>query len=127
MPASAVITPPLLHHALGHDPATSCARPAEQGAWGDVKPMPGRVNVPSFSRLYRLRNLVERFFNKLKHFRAAAARFEKRDGNDLALVKLAASRIWMRFIHRQTNENSPVNCSLRQQRPNELFAAGIND
>ena len=46
--------------------------------------------------LYKERNLVERFFNKLKHFRAVATRFEKHDANYLALVKLAASRIWMR-------------------------------
>ena len=53
---------------------------------------------PAFSPfLYRYRNLVERFFNKLKHFRAVATRFEKHDENYLALVKLAASRIWMRF------------------------------
>jgi transposase len=32
--------------------------------------MPNRVNIPKFSKkLYRKRNLVERFFNKLKHFR----------------------------------------------------------
>jgi hypothetical protein len=37
-----------------------------QSAWANVKPMPGRVNVPSFSRhRYRFRSLVERFFNKL--------------------------------------------------------------
>ncbi len=71
----------------------------ERGAWGNIKPMPGRVNVPAFSAfLYRYRNLVERFFNKLKHFRAVATRFEKHDANYLALVKLAASRIWMRFM-----------------------------
>ena len=46
--------------------------------------------------LYRYRNLVERFFNKLKHFRAVATRFEKHDANYLALIKLAAARIWMR-------------------------------
>lgn len=71
---------------------------ADRGAWANVKPMPGRKNVPAFSPfLYRYRNLVERFFNKLKHFRAIATRFEKHDSNYLALVKLAASRIWMRF------------------------------
>jgi transposase len=70
---------------------------AARGAWANVRPMPRRVNVPAFSRfLYRYRNLVERFFNKLKHFRAIATRFEKHDANYLALVKLAASRIWMR-------------------------------
>jgi len=32
---------------------------ADRGAWANVKPMPGRVNVPVFSPyLYRLRNLV---------------------------------------------------------------------
>ncbi len=73
----------------------------ERGAWANVKPMPNRKNVPAFSRvLYRLRNLVERFFNKLKHFRAVATRFEKHDANYLALVKLAAARIWMRFMSR---------------------------
>ncbi len=39
--------------------------------------MPNRVNLPRFSnRLYRQRNLVERFFNKLKHFRAVATRYD---------------------------------------------------
>ena len=60
---------------------------AERGAWANVKPMPRRTNIPSFSAyLYRFRNLVERFFNKLKHFRAIATRFEKHDANYLALV-----------------------------------------
>ena len=49
----------------------------ERGAWANVKPMPNRKNVPAFSQfLYRYRNLVERFFNKRKHFRAVATRFE---------------------------------------------------
>jgi len=74
---------------------------AERGAWANVKPMPRRVKVPAFSAyLYRFRNLVERFFSKLKHFRAIATRFEKHDANYLALVKLAAARIWMRFMSR---------------------------
>jgi transposase len=73
----------------------------ERGAWANVKPMPNRKTIPAFSQfLYRYRNLVERFFNKLKHFRAVATRFEKHDANYLALVKLAAVRIWMRFMSR---------------------------
>ncbi len=59
--------------------------------------MPNRRNVPAFSRfLYRYRNLVERFFNKLKHFRAVATRYDKRADNYLASVQLASIRIWMR-------------------------------
>jgi transposase len=74
---------------------------ANRGASANVKPMPHRVNIPPFSPyLYRFRNLVERFFDKLKHFRAIATRFEKHDANYLALVKLAAARIWMRFMSR---------------------------
>ena len=70
---------------------------AARGAWANVKPMPHRLNPPAFSkRLYRQRNLVERFFNKLKHFRAVATRYDKRDDNYLAGVKLASIRIWMR-------------------------------
>jgi len=74
---------------------------AERGAWANVKPMPRRVNIPAFSPfLYRYRNLVERFFNKIKHFRAVATRFEKHDANYLAVVKLVAAPIWMRFMSR---------------------------
>jgi len=73
----------------------------ERGAWAKIKPMTGRVNVPAFSPfLYRYRNLVERFFSKLKHFRAVATRFEKHAENYLARVKLASARIWMRFMSR---------------------------
>lgn len=74
---------------------------ANRGAWACIRPMSRRVNIPAFSPfLYRYRNRVERFFNKLKHFRAVATRFEKHDANYLALVKLAAARIWMRFMSR---------------------------
>jgi len=69
-----------------------------QGAWACIKPMPDRKNIPAFSPfLYRYRNRVERFFSKLKHSRAVATRFEKNPENYLALVKLAATRIWLRF------------------------------
>jgi transposase len=74
---------------------------AERGAKANIKPMPNRVNIPKFNnRLYRKRNLIERFFNKLKHFRAIATRYEKHDANYMALVKLASARIWMRFMSR---------------------------
>jgi transposase len=70
---------------------------ADRGAWANIRPMPNRVNVPAFSPyLYRYRNQVERFFNKLKHFRAIATRYEKHAANFMALIKLAATRIWLR-------------------------------
>ena len=71
---------------------------ATRGAKANVKLMPNRVNLPPFNkRLYRKRNLVERFFNKLNHFRAIATRYDKTPENYLAGVKLASLRIWMRF------------------------------
>jgi transposase len=74
---------------------------ADQGAWANIKPMPRRVRVLAFSKfLYRYRNLVERFFSKIKHFRAVATRYENHAENYLALVKLASARIWMRFMSR---------------------------
>ena len=47
-------------------------------------------------RIYRQRNLVERFFNKLKHFRRIATRFDKLARNFLAAVALASARLWTR-------------------------------
>jgi len=69
----------------------------ERGVWANIKPLSRRSDKLAFSPfVYRYRNLVERFFNKLKHFRAIATRYEKHAANYLALVKLAAARIWMR-------------------------------
>jgi transposase len=66
-------------------------------AWANITPMPRRLDPPAFSSfLYRYRNLVERFFNRLKHYRAIATRYEKHAANYLAAVKLASIRIWLR-------------------------------
>ena len=46
--------------------------------------------------LYRQRNLVERFFNKIKHFRRIATRYDKLAANYMAMVKLASIRVWLR-------------------------------
>ena len=46
--------------------------------------------------LYRLRNRIERCFNKLKHFRRFATRFDRLARHFLAFTHLAASMIWMR-------------------------------
>ena len=41
--------------------------------------------------LYRERSLIERFFNKLKQYRAIATRYDKRDRNFLASIHLVAA------------------------------------
>jgi transposase len=62
----------------------------------------GRACIPSrrgtrtraYDRtLYKLRNVVERFVHRLKHFRAVATRYDKTDPNYLGLILLAAAFI----------------------------------
>lgn len=75
---------------------------AERGAVANIHLMPTRKCFPAFDPvLYRQSNQVERFFSKLKHFRAVATRYDKRDDNvlasvQLASVQLASLRIWLR-------------------------------
>ena len=45
--------------------------------------------------LYRERNLVERFFNKIKHYRAIATRYDKLASTFLAGVLLVCVVIWL--------------------------------
>lgn len=52
--------------------------------------------------LYRQRNLIERYFCKLKHFRRIATRFDKLARNFLAAVTLASARIWLRAYESRT-------------------------
>ena len=47
-------------------------------------------------RLYRERNLIERFFSELKRFRRVATRYDKLAANFLAMVQLASMRLWLR-------------------------------
>ncbi len=46
--------------------------------------------------LYRERNLIERCFNKLKHFRRLATRYDRRAIHYLGFLYLAAAMLWMR-------------------------------
>jgi transposase len=69
----------------------------QQGAMPNIPPKSSRRWKPCFSkRLYRERNLIERFFSKLKHFRRVATRYDKLAANFLAMVQLASMRGWLR-------------------------------
>ena len=45
--------------------------------------------------LYKCRNLVERFFNRMKQFRRFATRYEKTAKSFLALVHFVAVFVWL--------------------------------
>jgi transposase len=75
----------------------SCIR--DQGA---IPNIPNRCNRKKRYRwkkaIYRERNLVERFFNKLKQFRRIATRYDKLGVNFFAFIQLASIRIFLRSI-----------------------------
>lgn len=45
--------------------------------------------------LYKLRNRVERLFNRLKQFRRIATRYEKRGENYKAMLTIASILLWL--------------------------------
>lgn len=69
----------------------------KRGGWANIPPKRNRVNPIVFSpHLYRQRNLIERFFNKIKHYRRIATRYDKLGDTFLAALKLVAIRVWLR-------------------------------
>ena len=65
-------------------------------AWANIPPRSIRKGTFAFSRwVYRQRNLVERFFNRIKQMRGLATRYDRRADNFAAALKLAAVRIWI--------------------------------
>ena len=70
----------------------------QQGAVPNIPNRAGKKWQSCFSKtLYMHRNLVECFFNKIRFFRRVANRYDKLGSTCLAMVKLAAIRIWLRF------------------------------
>ena len=67
---------------------------AQQDIAQVIPPKTNRKTPPSCDFvLYCERNLIERFLNKLKHFRAIATRYDKLARNFLAGVHLASAII----------------------------------
>ena len=61
-----------------------------------------KVQRSVYSSLYEKRNLIERFFNKLKHFRRIATRFDKLARNFLAAILIASIRLRLRTYESTT-------------------------
>src|SRR3974390_401105 len=81
----------------GYDADWIRALAAKKGAWANIPPRCNRNDPICFSPyLYRARNLVERFFNRIKHCRRVATRSDKLAVTSLAFVQLASIRLWLR-------------------------------
>lgn len=66
------------------------------GASAVIPPKRNRKVLREYDKtLYKERNLVERLFQKLKHFRRIATRYEKLKRNYQAMLYLGASMIWL--------------------------------
>lgn len=79
----------------GYDSNAIREAAARKNAWANIPSRSNRKQRFAFSGwLYRQRNLVERFFNRIKHFRGIATRYDKCPENYLAAVKLICARIW---------------------------------
>ena len=72
----------------------------------EIVKMEGEVVIPSKSNrkkprdfdkdLYKERNLIERMFNKIKHFRRVATRYDKTAAAFLAFVTIAGICLWFK-------------------------------
>ena len=92
---------------MGYDADWISALVNEHGAWANIPPRRNRNDALCFSPyLYQARNLVERFFNKIKQCRRVATRYDKLAANYPAFIQLASIRLW---------------CALMSPRPSRLL------
>jgi transposase len=79
----------------GYDSNAIRQTASKRNCWANILNRSNRKERFAFSPwLYRQRNLVERFFNRIKQFRGIATRYDKDASNDLAAVKVVCVRLW---------------------------------
>ena len=101
-PVELMLTPGQAHDLTCAEPLIANADPGallgdtltQRGITPVIPPKANRATKRACDfALYCERNLIERFFNKLKHFRAIATRYDKLARNFLAGVQFAAVMI----------------------------------
>jgi transposase len=90
LPAQAVVAD------KGYDADHLVTRIEATGAEAVIPPRSNRLTPREFDQhLYRARNLIERFFARLKHFRRIATRYDKLAKSFLSFIHLACSFVWL--------------------------------
>ena len=81
----------------GYDADERVIEPLQaQGKTAVIPPRRNRKHLREYDKeLYKARHLIENFFAKLKQYRAIATRYDKRGGNFLSAIYLAASVVWL--------------------------------
>lgn len=81
----------------GYDTNAIRGQLAQDGIEPVIPPKSNRKEQIAYDgMIYRERNRVERFFNRLKHFRRIATRYEKYACTFLAMVHLTAAFLYVR-------------------------------
>ena len=82
---------------MGFDSNPFRARIAERGAKAVIPSRSCRSQaIPYDKHIYQERNLVERFINKIKHFRRIATRYEKTALSFASMLFLVGAMIWLK-------------------------------
>ena len=80
----------------GYDSDSFIETITTQGAQTVISPRSNRVNPRTFDRhIYKDRNLVERFFCRIKQFRRIATRYDKLANSFLSFVHIACAFVWL--------------------------------
>lgn len=80
----------------GYDADHFVATIEAAGAQAVIPPRSHRLIQRHFDRhLYRDRNLIERFFARIKHFRRIATRYDKLAASFLSFIHLACTFVWL--------------------------------
>jgi Transposase and inactivated derivatives len=81
----------------GYDADYVVEQAAKMGAVAVIPPKKNRLNPREYDKvLYKERNQVERLFNRLKHWRRIATRYDKTACSFMGFVLIAAITIWLR-------------------------------
>jgi transposase len=82
---------------MGFDSDRFRAHIAERGGQAVIPSTRSRSQaIPYDKHIYKDRNLVERFINKIKHFRRIATRYEKTALSFASILFLVGAMIWLR-------------------------------
>jgi transposase len=67
-----------------------------QGGLAVIPPRSNRLAPRAFDRhIYKDRNLIERFFSRIKQFRRIATRYDKLAASFLSFIHLACAFVWL--------------------------------
>ncbi len=80
----------------GYDSDAFVAEITAQGSHAVIPPRSNRLCPRAFDRhLYKDRNLIERFFSRIKQFRRIATRYDKLATSFLSFIHLACAFVWL--------------------------------